>query len=269
MGKINNMLKQIKKMRKTIIGNSNCLFIAFLLFCILGLSCSKDEYSFNGSNTTTNIEDKLNISDITGVWIIDSYYNNGSWEIMPSDLYFLSITENGFYSYCFNKRSMGSGEYSLKNNVITLNNNYFLIKDSLKLSLNNEELLIEGSLTLFTQNQKEYFKLKLKKTDEKISPSVVGTKREPQLYGINIYYEDVKMIVSYLTNYTASYEYTGIQKSTGKRKTLKSYSWYYIYRAPYTYTQEIGGNGEIIIYNFEDMSPSDYLKNNIVKQPIL
>lgn len=250
--------------------NSGCMLvlIVMILLSVLISSCSKDNTISDKQESTEESNEQLNESDIAGVWIVNSFSNNpGVWEKMPSDLYFLSITESGFYSFCFNKNLMGSGKYTLDKESITLNNYYSFTNDKLKISLNRNELYIEGDLNTFLQNKKEHIKLKLKKSNENISPSVAGTTREPQMYGINIYYDELKMVVSYLTNYNAQYEYSGRQKSTGKRKTLKSYSWYYIYRKPYTYTQEIEGDGTIVIYNFEDKSPSGYLDSNIIEHP--
>lgn len=250
--------------------NSGCLLllIVIILLSIFASSCSNSTPIPDTPEQTEDPSKQLNESDIAGVWVVSSFYSDsGLWKTMPSNLYFLSITESGFYSFCFNNHLMGSGKYTLEKGTITLNNYYSFASDKFEISLNKNELYIEGNITTFLQDQKENIKLKLKKTDESISTSVAGTKREPQMYGINKYYDDLKMIVSYLTNYNAQYEYSGTQKSTGKRKILKSYSWYYVYRSPYTYTQEIDGDGNIIIYNFDDKSPSGYLTDNIVNQP--
>lgn len=216
-------------------------------------ACSEDE-NLN-EQIPDNIESELTISDIKGVWVLKD-----------NPLYFISLSESGFYSFCFNEKLMGGGNYVLNENEITLNNGYSYMRDKLKLELDEDILTVKGSIQLLYQDRSRDVNLVFIKSNEAISPSIIGIEREPQMYGLNKFYDDIRIVVSYVSNYNAKYEYSGVLKTTGKRKMIKSHSWYYVYRQPYTYTQEIEGDGSVIIYNFDEINPSSSLENNLVPQ---
>lgn len=140
------------------------------------------------------------------------------------------------------------------------------MSDKLKLDLNEDILTVRGAIQLLYQGGSSDVNLVFIKSNETISPSIVGIEREPQLYGVNKFYDDIRIVVSYVSNYNAKYEYSGVLRSTGRRKIIKSYSWYYVYRQPYTYTQEIEGDGSVVIYNFDNNGPGSSLENNLVPQ---
>lgn len=226
--------------------------IALICFAVL-TACSEDE-NLN-EQIPDNIESELTISDIKGVWVLKD-----------NPLYFISLSESGFYSFCFNEKLMGGGNYVLNENEVTLNNGYSYMSDKLKLDLNEDILTVRGAIQLLYQGGSSDVNLVFIKSNETISPSIVGIEREPQLYGVNKFYDDIRIVVSYVSNYNAKYEYSGVLRSTGRRKIIKSYSWYYVYRQPYTYTQEIEGDGSVVIYNFDNNGPDSSLENNLVPQ---
>ena len=227
--------------------------IILVCFAVVFASCNRnDVIADQGSEP---IEDKLDISDITGVWTLDS-----------NPLYYISLSEGGRFSYCFSENLMGSGNYILDGNQITLNNGYTYLSDKLELSLNNNSMSIKGPVQILYQSGNKNINLTFQKSNESISPSIIGVERKPGMPGLNKFYDDIRIVVTYVSDYTATYEYSGVSKSTGKRKTLKSYAWYYAYRKPYTYTQQIEGDGKVVIYNFDEISPSGSLDVNVVPQ---
>lgn len=74
--------------------------IALICFTVL-TACSEDE-NLN-EQIPDNIESELTISDIKGVWVLKD-----------NPLYFISLSESGFYSFCFNEKLMGGGNYVLE-----------------------------------------------------------------------------------------------------------------------------------------------------------
>ena len=218
------------------------------LFCFLILAifsaCSKqDDFK---SNLDNEDDIKLENSDINGVWILSS-----------DNEYFMSFTEGGSYTFCLNDHLMGSGTYTLKGDTVFLNNSYTNKSDKIEIELLQNNLCVKGEFYLFNTKNKESVNIKLVKSNEEISPSQVGVERGPGMYGLNEYYDITYIGVKYLTDVFAKYEFRGINKKTKIEKVIKSYSWYYVYRKPYTYTQEINGNGTVIRYNFENEWPDE------------
>lgn len=211
------------------------LCLLTILPALLFTSCTKDE-----DNTKDEIDNiYLSLSDINGVWESDN-----------NSLYFISFTKNGRYSYCFNNQLMGAGSYKLEKNIITLENDYLHTTDIIEAAIVNNKLTLKGDLLQFKQQSKKSINIILNKTTENAPQSLVGKKIQ-FLSGLNVYYDNLSERVVYQTDYIAKYEYDGYSKKTGAYKMIKEYTWFYVYRKPYTYTQETLGDGEVVIYNLE------------------
>ncbi len=228
--------------KNIIVGMKKLFYISIL---ILFSACSKQEEIIE----TTDNEDNI---------ILDNSDLSGVWTSLSNDEYFISFTEGGKYTFCLNDHLMGSGTYNIKDNVATLNNSYTNKTDKIKIELSQNTINIKGDIFLFNSENKETIQISLTKSEETISPSQIGVEHGPGMYGLNKYYDITYIGVQYLTDTFAKYECRGIHKTTKKEKVIKSYSWYYVYRKPYTYTQEIDGDGTITKYDFENGWP-DYL----------
>lgn len=214
----------------------------YFLILTMFFACTKTEVISEKTDYEENTQ--LENSDISGVWTYIS-----------DDEYFISFTEGGKYTFCLNKHLMGSGTYIIKNNTISLNNSYSNKSDKITIYITNDLLDITGDIFLFNSKQQESIRMQFIKSNETVSPSQVGVEHQPQLYGLNQFYDITYIGVKYITDTVVKYEYRGIHKTTKKEKVIKSNSWYYVYREPYTYTQEIGGDGTVIKYDFNNGSP--------------
>ena len=210
-----------------------CLFVLLFLF-----GCSENKIEDNINNSEDEIE-YLKMKDVVGVWTLQN-----------NDLYFLSLSSSGHYTLCFSNEIMGSGTFVLDNGFIVFNNGYLYSSDRISIKKENNKLCLAGRMTTYLLGEK-YINLNFTKSSEKISPSVVG-KVVPDngMTGLNEYYNELEVEIIYMTEYVAKYEYSGRSRETGRRKVIKEYIWFYVYREPYTYTQLQNGNGEVLIYDF-------------------
>lgn len=216
----------------------------YILVLTLFSACSKQEEIIDKPDNEDKIE--LDNSDISGVWTLSS-----------NDEYFISFTEGGKYTFCLNDHLMGSGTFDINDNAITLNNSYTNKSDKIEIELLQNTIHIKGNINLFNSENKESIQMKLVKSEEEVSPSQIGVEHGPGMYGLNKFYDITYIGVKFITDTFAKYEYRGIHKTTKVEKVIKSYSWYYVYRKPYTYTQEINGDGTIIKYDFENGWPDE------------
>lgn len=227
------------------------LCLLTILPALLFTSCTKDE-----DNTKDEIDNiYLSLSDINGVWESDS-----------NNLYFISFTKGGRYSFCFNNQLMGAGNYKLEKNIISLENDYLYTTDVIEVAIVNKKLALKGNLYLFKQQDKKNINLIFDKSTEKTPPSVVGEKRDGGLSGLNAYYENTDVRMVYQTDYIAKYEYDGYSRKNGAYKMIKEHTWFYVYRPPYTYTQITSEKGEVIIYDFDNKFAGERLEDNVVTQ---
>lgn len=201
-------------------------------------ACSKQN-DINDEDIDVEVEAYLSMRDIEGVWTLEN-----------NDLYFISLSPSGHYSFCFNNEIMGSGTFVLNENNLLFNNGYLYSSDKVNVRKDGNKLSLNGNVTTYLLGKK-YVNLKFVKSTEQISPSVVGKViPDDDFTGLNEKYKDLETEIIYMTEYVAKYEYTGKSKKTGKRELIKEYVWYYVYREPYTYTQVQNGNGEVLIYDF-------------------
>lgn len=227
---------------KRCIHKHTLLIILFTTISFLG--CNDNSNNEGEQDITPNIS----VSDIIGVWVCP--------EKSPDDLclYYLAIYPNGRYNFCFGKDLMGSGFYSLEKSTLVLRNGYSFSIDKIELNEfeKDKSMYISGHFASFYNDRTINYFSTLKKTDEKLSQSVVGVEKEPSgLSGLHKYYSDFDTKLFYMTEYIAKYTHKGKLRSTGRWETLKDITWYYTYRHPYTYTQEVGGDGKVKIYKFD------------------
>ena len=188
----------------------------------------------------------LQVKDISGVW--------GS----TSNKYgYIAIYPNGRYTCSLNWCTLiSSGTYTLDKDVLTLDDGYTYMSSEVKITLSSS-----GTLTLIgevydcdskPQGIVEHFKLN---KDEDLSPSVAGRGYSLRNGGLNAYYTNTLDDISYESDNILKYEYSGEHKNTGKTKIIRSYTWRYVYRKPYTYCYLIDGEYSFIakpveIYDF-------------------
>ena len=71
---------------------------------------------------------------------------SGVWAYPANELYFISLSESGRYTLCFNKYIMGAGTYELEKDILTLNNGYLYTSDKLSISIDNNKLSLKGNM---------------------------------------------------------------------------------------------------------------------------
>lgn len=209
--------------------------LTLLLFAILFAftSCEKDDGSTKKDDDPIKDEVKyLSKADIIGVWTKNE-----------NDLYFISLSNNGRYTFCFNQQLMGAGNYTLEKDSIIFSNGYLHTLDKMKISLNNNQLIFKGRISLFKQEIKQEINLSFTKTDEAFAKSVVGEKWKSSSI-LNIY-GNKREYVNILSDYTLQYK---LVEDNSLQTLIKEEIWFYIYRNSLTYTQGSTSNGLIHIY---------------------
>lgn len=220
-----------------------------LYFAFYVLIAMSSVVGCGGSNIDTiekNEEhNQLTYEDVSGVWIDPA-----------NNFHFLSLSENGRYALCFDRYTMGSGTYVLTNNEIILNNGYLHTSDKLSIAKEQNSLIIKGDMLKYKSTSKTYISKVLNKSNEEISPSMIGVIKQPDPNLGSISgggkYSKKEIVITYNTEYTATYKLNGKLSSTKQWVIIEEAIWFYVYRTPYTYTQSPAGDGEIIIYYFDD-----------------
>lgn len=219
-----------------------------LLF--LGLSCSKD-------TDEVISEEEVNYytpEDIEGVWL----YPN------PKDsLYFISFSEDGRYSYCLHYRLMGSGTYIMENNKLTLYDGFFGKKQELEITSVSETTIYFNGI-FYKHNSDEYTHRfhKMKKSKEKVSPRISGRGLNGMRNSYSIYkYVDAMLRYS---DYVVEYKLMGTYKTN--HVTIDYDNWFYVYRPPYTYTQQTKGDDLVQIFDFDNEPDLFNIYNNLIQQ---
>lgn len=119
------------------------------IFSLCITSCSKDDSDETNNNNDTEQKQQeptyLQVSDLLGVWSVSGSFG----------LYFMSFTETGHYSLCFNSKLMGAGTYSLEKNTLTLNNGYLYTKDVLTIEKKENMLILSGDMFDFKSSIKQ------------------------------------------------------------------------------------------------------------------
>lgn len=214
------------------------LILIGLCICFSFISCGKTE---EDEEVTPPSEPTLELSDICGVW---TKSNNS--------LYYIAIYPNGKYSYCFNNRTISSGICSLSDNTLYLTDEYTFVSDQVTVKKNANELSLSGYITNI-YSAKEIITHPFIHSSESLSPSIAGI-RKTSSGGLNMYYDNLKEEIAFLTDVIFRYEYSGRHKSTHQYKTISQYTWRYVYRKPYTYGIKINTanneNNTVEIYDF-------------------
>lgn len=232
-------------MKKTL----NTVLFVMLLFCV---ACSKDTNEINTEEEVCYYTPE----DIEGVWVHPQ-----------NPLYFFSFSRNGRYSYCLNYKLMGSGTYTMKDNKVTLYNGYLGTAQELEIkNVTNEKIHIVGPFYYFKSNESIFCFYELNKSSETCPPSIMGKVLVGQMEPLYVYYDDTDAELIFSSDYIANYKLSGTHRKTGRYEIISRKSWYYVYRPPYTYTQKIDGDGNVVIYNLDDYCDIYHLDDYIVQQ---
>ena len=224
-----------------------------LIICAILSSCSKNENDNKDTvfNNETEHQQKtyLQKSDLQGVWDVMGY----------SGIYFISFTETGHYSLCFNSKLMGAGTYTIDKNILTLNNGYLFSKDVLSVEKEGNLLKITGDMQSFKSSEKQTVNVNLAKTAKEIP--VPKTGEIFKIWGLHATYGDVVTKIQYQSDYLIKYQYC---KDNSLQQIIEESMWYYVYCDGMTYTQNCSGKGDVVIYKLQDHYST--LKSQIVKQ---
>lgn len=203
--------------------------IALICFAVLA-ACSEDE-NLN-EQIPDNAENGLSVSDIKGIW-----------EGKENDLFFISFSENGKYSFCFNQQLMGSGNYEIDKDSIIFYNQYLSIKDKAKIEINNSTLSIVGSFLMFNRDDSMLFAGHFQKSDEEQPVSLIGEQwRSNKILNV---YGDRREYLDVLTEYLIKYR---LVKADGIETPIRSKTWFYINRKDLLYAQIKDEDGTIHLY---------------------
>jgi len=227
------------------------LTMAIFSLCIT--SCSKDDIDETNNNNDTEQKQQeptyLQASDLQGVWSVSGSFG----------LYFISFTETGHYSLCFNSKLMGAGTFSLAKNTLTLNNGYLYTKDVLTIEKKEDKLILSGDMFDFKSSSKQPVNVTLvKKTKEIPIPKTGETFK---IWGLHATYGSIVTKIQYQSEYLIKYQYC---KDNSLQQVIEEAMWYYVYCDGMTYTQNCSGNGNVVIYKLQDHYST--LKSQIVQQ---
>lgn len=227
------------------------LTMAIFSLCIT--SCSKDDIDETNNNNDTEQKQQeptyLQASDLQGVWSVSGSFG----------LYFISFTETGHYSLCFNSKLMGAGTFSLAKNSLTLNNGYLYTKDVLTIEKKEDKLILSGDMFDFKSSSKQPVNVTLvKKTKEIPIPKTGETFK---IWGLHATYGSIVTKIQYQSEYLIKYQYC---KDNSLQQVIEEAMWYYVYCDGMTYTQNCSGNGNVVIYKLQDHYST--LKSQIVQQ---
>lgn len=220
-----------------------------LLITIIFFSCSNDE-PINGDLNPESTY--LTVAEVKGIW---TDTNN--------EHFFISISPDGKYSFCFNQELMGSGEYEIDKDSIIFNNNYLYITDKAKIEINNGVLILRGDFQLFKKTKTIYIDKQFNKTQEEFPPSIVGEQWSSLKYLTTN--GDNKDYLNVITEYIMQYK--KVKYSGSLTTTLKEQNWFYINRQDLLYAQPSNEDGEIHLYinvfNGEYYLPGSISRNEI------
>lgn len=227
------------------------LTMAIFSLCIT--SCSKDDIDETNNNNDTEQKQQeptyLQASDLQGVWSVSGSFG----------LYFISFTETGHYSLCFNSKLMGAGTFSLAKNTLTLNNGYLYTKDVLTIEKKEDKLILSGDMFDFKSSSKQPVNVTLVKKTKEIPISKTG--ETFKIWGLHATYGSIVTKIQYQSEYLIKYQYC---KDNSLQQVIEEAMWYYVYCDGMTYTQNCSGNGNVVIYKLQDHYST--LKSQIVQQ---
>lgn len=223
------------------------------IFSLCITSCSKDDIDETNNNNDTEQKQQeptyLQASDLQGVWSVSGSFG----------LYFISFTETGHYSLCFNSKLMGAGTFSLAKNTLTLNNGYLYTKDVLTIEKKEDKLILSGDMFDFKSSSKQPVNVTLVKKTKEIPISKTG--ETFKIWGLHATYGSIVTKIQYQSEYLIKYQYC---KDNSLQQVIEEAMWYYVYCDGMTYTQNCSGNGNVVIYKLQDHYST--LKSQIVQQ---
>lgn len=229
------------------------LMIVFAAILCLA-SCSKDdEGASSNPQGQEQQEEKLNYvkeSELYGVWAVSGN---------AAGLYFISFSEVGKYSFCFNSTMMGAGTYKLDKNKLTLYNGYLNTIDVVNLEKDNSQIKITGDLQKYKTTSKQPVNISIFKTSKELPISKTG--EVFKIWGLHNTYGSTITYIQYESEYLIKYQYC---KDNSLKQVISEANWFYVYNDGMTYTQDCSGNGEVVIYKLQDHHST--LKSQIVKQ---
>ena len=210
--------------------------INFIFILPLMLLCSC------GGGNEENLEQDiptLQLKDICGVWVDSS-----------NKLYYISINQNGRYTYCLNDKLIGSGKCTLEKNTLVLNDDYVYSSDLITINKLNNKLSMQGKVSKMNSSKESINKQFVLSESEQYSPSISGVNKTAT-GGLNKYYDNLKQEINFISDVIFEYKYTGRKKGTLDYKTISQYTWRYVYRKPYTYGIQINSeNANVEIFDF-------------------
>lgn len=134
----------------------------------LGYVEDNDEGASSNTQEQEQEEEKQSFvkeSDLYGVWVVSGN---------AASLYFISFSEAGKYSYCFNSTMMGAGTYKLDKNKLTLYNGYLNTIDVVNLEKDNSQIKITGDLQKFKASTKQSVNISISKMNKELPISKTG-----------------------------------------------------------------------------------------------
>lgn len=175
----------------------------------------------------------ITANDLKGVWTTTD----------ESNFYFIYFDGFNEYSMCLNNRIMGAGSYHVKNNRLTLKNQYLKNIDEVNVTIINGKINMHGYMTSFNGIGKENIDIDFYKTNEAPPTSIVG----------NIWHSgwilgkptNYKEYLEFISNYTAKFYRI---RDNYLNEKYNEYFLYYIHRNGLIYTQKVDGSGSVNIY---------------------
>jgi hypothetical protein len=229
------------------------MIIAFATILCLA-SCSKDDEGASSNTQEQEQEEEkqsfVKESDLYGVWVVSGN---------AASLYFISFSEAGKYSYCFNSTMMGAGTYKLDKNKLTLYNGYLNTIDVVNLEKDNSQIKITGDLQKFKASTKQSVNISISKMNKELPISKTG--EVFKIWGLHNTYGSTITYIKYESEYLIKYQYC---KDNSLKQVISEANWFYVYNDDMTYTQDCSGNGEVVIYKLQDHYST--LKSQIIKQ---
>ena len=215
-----------------------------LLPFIVNSSCDKKTFEEDVQKPSSS---SLKNSDLFGVWTDPS-----------NKLYYITFYPDGSFTYCFNDKMVGTGNYSLENDSVILSNTFTYNTDNLKIAINSNKMTLSGNVMDFRRNIKTINISYVYSSTEDYSPSIAGISKSAS-GGLNAYYSNCTEKIEFISDKNFIYEYSGKSKKTGRYETIKQHMWRYVYRKPYTYGLKLNDICESVeIYDFPFVYTKDY-----------
>ena len=200
-----------------------------------------------------NVPDDSDINNLTQDMLM------GIWTDIHNDLYYIAFTNDGKFSMCLNEMVIGTGTYRIKNDKLVLYNKFSSVEDEIGANITNGTLQITGRVLSNKLLMPITITNTLRKTSLYKPVSVAGETRPLPTPGVSlpakpVGYDKIEIKAEYVDDYTATFLSRGL-KYSGVWEIFCKYKWIYVYRPPYTYTQNVNDNTDnVTIYNIYKQS---------------